>query len=77
MGANKENIKVITIDVKKYLDDQLAKGQIKALPRSGKCMFCGNQLTTGEDHSVCNKCWTDTFACNVCGDESGDCKHRT
>ena len=47
-------------------------------PFSGRCMFCGNTLVKGvdEDHSICNSCWTDTFACSVCKDETGNCIHR-
>lgn len=46
-------------------------------PRSGRCIFCKKDLTTEDiDHSVCNKCWSDTFACKICGDESGECEHQ-
>lgn len=47
-------------------------------PFSGRCIFCGNNLIKGvdEDHSVCNSCWTATFACAQCGDETGECIHQ-
>jgi len=71
-----DEIKIFTIDPKAFFEAGLESGDIKALPRSGKCMFCGNQLTSEDtDHSVCNKCWTDTFACKQCGDETGECEH--
>lgn len=64
----------MTLD--KFWEKQIQDGELAAKPRSGKCMFCGKQLTEQDtDHSVCNKCWTDTFACKTCGDESGDCEH--
>lgn len=46
-------------------------------PRSGFCIFCTKKLVpeVDTDFAVCNDCWTKTFACPVCSDESGDCIH--
>lgn len=45
------------------------------LPR-GICIICCEPLTLLDtDHSVCELCWEETFACEVCGDYSGDCEH--
>lgn len=49
----------------------------KPLPRTGICIECETELTEEDiDHSFCNRCWTDMFACEICGDESGDCEHK-
>ena len=53
-----------------FFQHQIDNGHIKSLPRSGKCMFCGNLLVpTDIDHSVCNKCWDETFTCTECGEK--------
>ena len=37
---------------------QINNQNVKAIPFSGNCMLCANELTEkDEDHSVCNKCW--------------------
>tara|TARA_R100001163_G_C5034832_1_gene174266 strand:+ start:373 stop:546 length:174 start_codon:yes stop_codon:yes gene_type:complete len=39
---------------KKQVDNK----NVKAIPFSGSCMLCANELTKkDEDHSVCNECW--------------------
>jgi hypothetical protein len=47
-------------------------------PNSGYCIFCRKKLVENvdTDFAVCNDCWTATFACEVCGDEEGECVHR-
>jgi hypothetical protein len=62
--------------MEKFWDNAIQKGQVVARPRSGKCILCGTQLTMEDkDHSVCNKCWTITFTCGVCGGEIEECEH--
>ena len=53
-----------------FWDKAIRHGYVQEKPRSGKCIFCSKVLTAEDiDHSVCNKCWDETFAHQFRADE--------
>jgi len=57
MSSHFENM---SEELQEFWSDQKDKGNVKHVPRSGRCMLCGRHLTTKDkDHSVCNLCWEE------------------
>tara|TARA_R100001460_G_scaffold107659_1_gene156728 strand:+ start:990 stop:1163 length:174 start_codon:yes stop_codon:yes gene_type:complete len=49
---------VLSNALQTFWKKQVDNKNVKAIPFSGNCMLCVNELTKkDEDHSVCNECW--------------------